>query len=122
MDSRPDGTLGRHLGEVGTGVALPRDVPTQPSKKGLLSHPNCKMAHFLTVSEAADVLRVSPKRLRNMMSSGSFREGYHFVRRPGLGPRFIKGHLVEWVHGEEAPQEKIPMGRAARGRRHTETV
>ena len=45
---------------------------------------------YLTVAEAAELLRLSIKRVRNQMSSGIFVEGHHFLRRPRIGPRFAR--------------------------------
>lgn len=74
---------------------------------------------YLTVADVADVLRVSPKRVRNMMSSGIFRPGVHFVRRCGLGPRFIRSHLEAWLRDDDKLQgDTIPMARRRGGRTH----
>ena len=56
---------------------------------------------FLTIAEAAALARVSPKRLRNLMASGTLREGVHFTRPDGLGPRFKREALLVWLEGQE---------------------
>jgi len=65
---------------------------------------------YCTIGEVAEYLRVSAKRVRNMMAAGIFVEGQHFYRRAGLGPRFRWSRVVEWL---EAPaveaQDAIPM-------------
>ena len=69
---------------------------------------------YLTVAEVASLLKVSPKRVRNMMSSGTFRPGEHFFRRPGIGPRFLRSRLDTWIrNGERVSVDAIPMARSA---------
>ena len=54
---------------------------------------------YLTIAETAALLKVSPKRVRNLMSAGVFRQGEHFYRRSGLGPRFKQSAITAWVEG-----------------------
>lgn len=69
---------------------------------------------YLTVAEAADLLRLSIKRVRNQMSSGIFVEGDHFVRPRGIGPRFIRSRLESWLRGSDEPRsDEIPMARSS---------
>ena len=79
---------------------------------------------YLTVSEVASLLKVSPKRVRNMMSGGTFQPGDHFFRRPGIGPRFLRSRVENWLrNGCAVPAEAIPMARRGReefGRRPRE--
>jgi hypothetical protein len=62
-----------------------------PTEHGI---PNCFMMtatqteEYLTIKEAAGLLKVSPKRVRNLMCSGVLKQGVHFFRPSGLGPRF----------------------------------
>lgn len=71
---------------------------------------------YLTVAEVAGILRVSPKRIRNMMSSGAFRRGEHFFRRRGIGPRFLRSRVDAWLRaGVSASVDSIPMARNAGG-------
>ena len=70
---------------------------------------------YRTIAEVAEQLRVTAKRLRNMMAAGVFVEGYHFFRRPGFGPRFRWSRVVEWL--ETTPdnaEDSIPMAGAKR--------
>jgi Helix-turn-helix domain len=70
---------------------------------------------YLTTAEAAAFLRISPKTLRNKAASGIFREGEHFFRRPGLGPRWKLETLVSWLESSvQTSTEAIPMARSAR--------
>ena len=55
------------------------------------------MVEYLTNSEAAALLRIKSKTLINMKARGVFVEGVHFFRRPGLGPRWKREALVNWV-------------------------
>lgn len=69
---------------------------------------------YLTVAEAAGLLRVSAKRIRNQMSSGIFLEGDHFLRRKGIGPRFLRSRLESWLRGSDEPRSiAIPMARTS---------
>lgn len=72
---------------------------------------------YLTISEAAELARVSPKRIRNLMTDGTLREGVHFTRPQGLGPRFKRAALIEWLEsGLTVEQDTIPMARRGRQR------
>lgn len=81
---------------------------------------------YLTIAEAADMLRVSPRTLRNKMASGLFRLGEHYVRPRGLGPRFKRDALTAWLEGPndqrgaEEPLRGVPMARATLTRREAE--
>lgn len=55
---------------------------------------------FLTVREAAELARVSPKRLRALMQAGVLREGTHYSRPRGLRPRFKRDALLAWLGGD----------------------
>ena len=73
---------------------------------------------YLTVAEVAAILKVSPKRIRNMMSRGSFRSGEHFFRRPGIGPRFVRSRVDAWLRdGDAMSADSIPMARHTTGAR-----
>ena len=74
---------------------------------------------YLTVAEVAAILKLSPKRIRNMMSRGTFRPGEHFFRRRGIGPRFLRSRVHAWLRNGDAPATvSIPMARGSgRGRR-----
>ena len=65
------------------------------------------MREYLTIHEAAIVLRIAPRTLRNKMARGGFREGEHYFRPPGLGPRFKRAALHEWVEGR-ASRASLP--------------
>ncbi len=56
---------------------------------------------FLTIAEAADLARLSPKRLRSLMADGTLREGVHYTRPRGLRPRFKREALVAWLDGRD---------------------
>lgn len=71
---------------------------------------------YLTIAEVAAILKVSPKRVRNMMSGGAFRPGEHFLRRRGIGPRFLRSRVDAWLRdGESVSVDSIPMARGASG-------
>ena len=72
---------------------------------------------FLTVREAAELARVSPKRLRNLMASRVLVEGVHFSRPRGMGPRFKRQALLAWLDPTAvAREEAIPMARGHKDR------
>lgn len=56
---------------------------------------------YLTIAEAAALVRVSPKRLRNLMADGTLTEGVHYTRPRGLRPRFKHEALLAWLEGRE---------------------
>ena len=73
---------------------------------------------YLTIAEVAAMLKVSPKRVRNMMASGTFRPGEHFFRRRGIGPRFLRSRIDAWRRdGAGISLDPIPMARSAGVRR-----
>src|SRR5262245_66495352 len=72
---------------------------------------------YLTISEVAARLKVTPKTVRNKIASGVFRKGEHYVRPKGLGTRFKWGAVVAWLEKEETgtPEEDaIPIARGYR--------
>jgi hypothetical protein len=56
---------------------------------------------YLTIAEAAQLARLTPKRLRNLMAAGVLREGIHFSRPRGLRPRIFRDSLLAWLQGAE---------------------
>jgi hypothetical protein len=70
---------------------------------------------YLTVAEVAGILKVSPKRIRNLMSGGAFRVGTHFFRRRGIGPRFLRSRLDAWLQEQHSLPEGVPMARGGSG-------
>jgi hypothetical protein len=72
---------------------------------------------YLTISEVAARLKVTPKTVRNKMASGVFCKGVHYIRPKGLGTRFKWGSVVAWLEGKEANTsevDSIPMARGYR--------
>lgn len=67
------------------------------------------MIEYLTTFEAAELLRVKAKTLKNMKARGVFREGVHLFRRPGLGPRWKRVALIEWLEGNHRRAEAFPL-------------
>ena len=67
------------------------------------------MVEYLTNLEAAELLRVKSKTLKNMKARGVFREGVHFFRRPGLGPRWERDALIQWLEGNRERVEAFPL-------------
>lgn len=61
------------------------------------------MSPYLTIAEAAELLRISAATLRNKMAAGTFREGVHYFRRRGLHARFKRAALEAWIEGKEPP-------------------
>jgi Helix-turn-helix domain len=56
---------------------------------------------YLTTAEVAALLRVAPKTIRNKVAAGVFRQGEHFFRKPGLGPRWKREAIVHWLETDE---------------------
>lgn len=71
---------------------------------------------YLTIDEVAARLKVSPKTIRNKMSSGIFRKGVHYFSPKGLRPRFKWSAVQTWLEAEDRPEangeeDLIPMAR-----------
>jgi hypothetical protein len=78
---------------------------------------NAVPEEYLTISEVAARLKITPKTLRNKMASGVFRKGVHYIRPNGLGTRFKWGAVVAWLEQKEAgapDEDSIPMARGYR--------
>ncbi len=59
------------------------------------------MIPYLTITEAAELLRISRRTLDNKISSGIFREGVHFFRPRGSRPLFKRAALEDFIEGRE---------------------
>ena len=72
---------------------------------------------YLTVAEVAAILKVSSKRVRNLMSCGVFCPGQHFFRRRGIRPRFLRSRVEAWLRDDRrVSEETIPMVRGTASR------
>jgi hypothetical protein len=81
-------------------------IAGEAKTKAGLSRPNCHQVNeYLTIAEVAALLKVSPKRVMNMMCSGIFTEGLHFFRPRGLKPRFKASAVQAYVEGKDQPQQ-----------------
>jgi excisionase family DNA binding protein len=66
------------------------------------------MTELLTIPELAEMLKVKPKTISNMIGKGVFREGVHFVRPAGLGTRFKRAAVEIWLeNGSQGQKERI---------------
>src|SRR5262249_47014579 len=86
----------------------PRAKPNTPTPAGIVRE------EYLTISEVAARLKVTPKTVRNKMASGVFCKGVHYLRPKGLGTRFKWGAVVAWLEQEETgtpDEDTIPMAR-----------
>jgi len=77
------------------------------------------MDEYLTVTELAALLKLSRKTIQNKMASGCFRQGVHYFRPPGTGPRFKWSAVVAWLEQSQEPAiesdgDSIPMPRSYR--------
>ena len=72
---------------------------------------------YLTITEVAARLKVTPKTVRNKMAAGVFRKGMHYVRPKGLGTRFRWGSVVAWLEQDETgtPDQALDTIPIARG-------
>lgn len=57
---------------------------------------------YLTIAETAELARVSPARIRNLMVAGTLKEGVHFTRPAGLHPRFLRTAVLAWLEPKAA--------------------
>lgn len=79
------------------------------------------MHEYLTVKEAADLLRVTPITLRSAIRNGRFLPHVHYFFRHTGGKRprilFKRSALISWLEkGEEIGGNQKPLGiRMARG-------
>jgi len=70
------------------------------------------MSPYLTIAEAAELLRISPKTIYNKMSAGVFVEGKHYFRRRGSQPLFKRVAIEQWIEGKDPePPTGIMMAR-----------
>jgi hypothetical protein len=60
---------------------------------------------YLTIAETAAQLKVSPKRVRNLMCVGVFKQGVHFFRPARLGARFKQSALTQYIEGNEKQEQ-----------------
>ncbi len=72
---------------------------------------------YLTLAEAAELARLSTKRLRNLMADGTLREGMHFTRPRGVRPRFRRQAVIDWLEGRDAPDSAAARPKAGNGPR-----
>jgi excisionase family DNA binding protein len=56
---------------------------------------------YLSIAEAAELLRISQATLRNKMCKGVFVEGKHFFRPRASQPLFKRAALEEWIEGRD---------------------
>lgn len=78
------------------------------------------LAHeeYLTIQQVAERLSLTPKTIRNKMSSGIFKRGTHYFSRDGMGPRFKWSAVKAWLESEDKNSkadvneaDDIPMSR-----------
>lgn len=65
------------------------------------------MEEYLTIAETAALLKVSAKRVRNLMCGGVFKQGEHFFRPPALGARFKRSALMAWIESKDQKHADI---------------
>jgi len=71
---------------------------------------------YLTITELAASLSLSPKTVKNKMAKGTFIKGVHYYSPNGMGPRFKWSAVVSWLEQSEKPPpsneaDQIPMAR-----------
>lgn len=71
---------------------------------------------YLTTREVAERLRLRPKRVLALVAAGTFREGQHYLRPPGIRIRFVWPSIEAWLRGEDEERDSIPMARTHRRR------
>ena len=73
---------------------------------------------YLTIAELASRLKLSRKTIQNKMARGIFRQGIHFYRPKGMGPRFRWSQVEAWLEGKDDSDEgTIPMAKGYRMKR-----
>lgn len=68
---------------------------------------------YLTLAEAAELARLSRKRLQNLMATGVLVERVHFFRPRGRRPLFFRTAYVAWLEGRDDDLMAKPRGRRA---------
>jgi hypothetical protein len=71
------------------------------SSRTTSDHPSA----YMTTREAGELLRLSPKSLRNKIALGIFRAGVHYHTRRGIGLRWLHPALVAWLAGTDRRDE-----------------
>ncbi len=56
---------------------------------------------LLTIDEVADWLRLKKSGVRTLMKRGKLVRGRHYVRPPGVAPRFKENAMQKWLDGSE---------------------
>lgn len=56
---------------------------------------------LLTIDEVAQWLRLTKAGVRTLIKRQRLRRGVHFVRPPGLSPRFKESAIQKWLDGAE---------------------
>lgn len=69
---------------------------------------------YLTDREVATRLGLAPKTLRNKVATGTFREGTHFFRPPGMTRRWKWSAVAAWVEGTRSTTPDTTVIRLAR--------
>lgn len=74
------------------------------------------MTRYLTIAEAAEILRIDKRTLANKISAGVFKEGVHYFRPPGMHVRFKAAALEAWIEGRDDTARSVsPRIRMAGG-------
>ena len=68
------------------------------------------MSDYLTVEEAAELLRLSARTVREKMRRGDFRLGVHYFRPARFRPRFKRSALIELIEGGGGKDERKDTG------------
>ena len=71
---------------------------------------------YLTITELAGRLKLTPKTIQNKMAAGTFKKGLHYFRPRGMTARFKWSAVVEWLESSAvaaigADSDGIPMAR-----------
>jgi hypothetical protein len=85
-----------------------RETATQAETRGNAT-PEPPLPHWIRSQEAAALLVVSRRRLRELMRAGVLIEGLHFTRPAGLGPRFRREMLERYLAGEDDVNRDRPL-------------
>lgn len=73
------------------------------------------MDELLTVAELGEWLRLESSGVYTLMKRGILQKGIHWIKPTGLGPRFKRQAISDWLEGKSKPAPEQTGIRMVRG-------